>query len=86
MVSVHRLKVRFSAALRKSSNQPSVVTSWMAEERLLRLSPEPEEVREPFRSPPEREGVSVPDMVCVWFGRVWLFAFGNPNRLTGGGL
>lgn len=70
MVSVHRLKVRFSAALRKSSNQPSVVTSWMAEERLLRLSPEPEEVREPFRSPPEREGVSVPDMVCglVWQG------------------
>lgn len=67
MVSVHRLKVRFSAAFRKSSNQPSVVTSCMAEERLLRLRPEPEDERELFRSPPEREGVKVADIVAVGF-------------------
>ena len=35
-----------------------MVTSWMAEESEVRLRPVPEELREPFRSPPEpRDGV-----------------------------
>ena len=43
-----------------------MVTSWRAEERAARLRPEEEELREPFRSPPEERGVGVAMVACLF--------------------